>query len=201
LLSLAKGGQTIGMGLWALIAMIAVALVAAGCGGDDDGEVPVPEEAVEDVQEGAEQIGAQDPDTLVRETQRVIREVTDAARQLHADPQVDVDAELAAAEDRANELAQQADETFGEEQAQLGDAMQEVNEQLARAAAELREAEEREEVQRVIDEELTRVSDELRDAMAEAGDEVPEDWRQQLDEGQREVEELERALGEAAGTN
>jgi chromosome segregation ATPase len=189
------------MRLWVLIALMAAALVAAGCGGDEDaGEQPVPEEAVETVQEGPEHVGADDPDTIVRETQRGIREVTQAARELHADPDADVDAELAAAEDRAEELSNEAEDAFGEEQAELGQALHEINEQVASVARELREAEEREEVQRVIDEELTQVNDELRDALAEAGTDIPEDWRQQLDEGQREVEELERALGDAAGT-
>jgi hypothetical protein len=186
------------MRLVLLAVLLALALVAPACGGDDAEDPPaVQDEAQQPVEEdGAEATEARVGD-VARETQQLVRDVTADARRLIADPDADVDERLAAAEDRARALSEQSRQALGEELPGLAGALADANDRLAEAAAGLRAADGRAEVLRIIREDLAVAGDRLTRGLGEAEGDIPEESRRELDAARTQLQELERAVDEA----
>ena len=176
-----------------LIAILAAATLAAGCGDDETDQAA--DQAQTQVQESAQQ-AEQAADRLsaeeaVRSTGAIIADVTQSARRLAEDPQADTE-QLAAAEQRARDLSERAESDLAAEEPRLGNALSTANDRVADAASELQQAETREEVMRIVEEDLAKATERLRSdaAKAAAGPEA----RRQLDSARDRVEDLRREI-------
>lgn len=174
------------------ITIVAAALGVAACGDDNsDTAQDVPdraEQVVEQGREATERVGAED---LVAETQRLADQVAQAARELAADPDADLDGRLGDVEQRANDLADQAkSETSGQEP-ELASALGEVNERLSAAAAELRSAENSADVREVLERELNPAADGISKAAGELSD---KDVARELEQARDEIDGLSEDL-------
>ena len=204
------------------------ALAFAACGGDDEQQAatttttdrpPETEPAIE-TGEGAE---GQDPrglEVLVAETEDVLQEVTDAARQVADDPQAVEEADLRELADRAERLAAEAraaadpavdqageaadtareqaesgadaarEELSEPERAELRARLAVANERAARAADRLERVTDPRDAARVAEVELRDAEGELTAVVEQLGDELPADVRSRAEEVREQVGEL-----------
>lgn len=179
---------------YAVIAVVALALAGpAGCGGDDDSDQAVneatttTERAVDEESRAAGRAGVA---SLTSEVRELIVGVAGAARELVADPDADVDEELAEAERRARELAERARGTFGGRQARLGQALGAVNDRVADVAGDLQQAGDSAEAARVVERDLPDITSRLRAIVADRA--LREDSRRQLEAARERLDGLAR---------
>lgn len=171
------------------ISVTAAALVTAGCGGDDSADTadtaPAP---AGQTQQAAD---APSADDLATATDRLADQIAGYARLLSEDPQTDVDQRLKDAEQRANQLSDQAQDQLQDSQPDAAKALRDVNDRLANAASELRDADSAEDVRNTLRGQLGPAVDDLTDA---AGTVDGADTRRQLERTRDQLQKLGDAI-------
>jgi hypothetical protein len=155
---IAERGQCRCMRRLLAITIATAALIATGCGDDTSG---VAQDAQDQAGEAVEQAGADDLATATRE---LAEQLAKAASDLAENPDANVDDELKSAQDRADELAEQSQNELDATEPDLATALQEANERIAEAAAQLRDVDNAEDVRKVLDQDLGTASERLADA-------------------------------------
>jgi chromosome segregation ATPase len=163
----------------------AAAFAAAGCGGDTVGQATT--QAGEAV-ESADGVGLSD---AIRETRDVTGEVTDAAQELAKDPDADVDARLADAEQRARALSDRL-QNDADGQPEVTAALRSANERIASAASDLQDASTSEQVTEITDSAFEEIDKQLR---AVATDAAGDATRSQLEDARDAAEDLRSKVG------
>jgi hypothetical protein len=192
-------GQTLDMRR--LIAIpIAAAALAVGCGSEDAPDTAA--QAGQQAEQTADQTDGQTTQTTDRAsaegiaaaTQQLANELAAAARELARNPDADVDTRLRDAEEQANTLSERTKDSFDEHQPKLSSALQDANRRLARAAANLQDADSVEDVQKVLERELGVAGDRLSDAAADAKELAGGDAQRQLEQARDQLERLRDEL-------
>ncbi len=171
----------------------AAALAAAGCGGDAARDDPAqPTQTADQASTPAEQgvVGG-----LAAETDKLAEQIAKAVEELAQDPSADVDGQLESAQQRADELSQQAEETAGDQQPEVTAALREANKRIAAAAAELRGVTDAADVRAVLERQLGPISDQLGDAFDEAEQSTGTDTRQQVQKARDTINSLRDEIG------
>ena len=173
------------------ITIAAASLVVAGCGGSDEPTPPASTpEAAQTAPTQADQPG--DLTELASATEKLAEQIADSARTLAADPEADVDGRLADSEERARELSEQAQGEVDARSPDLAPALREANDRLAAAAAELRNVDTPEDLQKAFEEQLNPAIEQLTDA---AGTVDGDEAGRQLERARDQLEELGVNIG------
>jgi hypothetical protein len=175
------------------IAAIA-ALALAGCGEDEAADT-----AQEPQPRSTPAVQQTTPEELAAQTQRLAEELARSARQLAEDPDSGTDERLQAAEQRASTLAEQARGALQTSAPDFASALGEANERLAAAAAKLRDAQDADEVGRVLEQDLNVAVDRLSEAADQAPDATGADAGRSLEQAREELRRLSDEVPELAG--
>lgn len=173
------------------IGLAAAALGLAACGGDDVGGV------AGDAAEQVEALTGLSPSELAERTRQVTDEVTSLGRRLAEDANVDVDQQLADAEQEARTLADEA-EKLAEEQPDVGRALQTANEQLAETARALQDAADPDAVRDALGGPAAEAQKALEEAVGDTS-QLEQDARDQLEGARDQLQELEDQVPSLGG--
>jgi hypothetical protein len=172
-----------------IITIVAGALAAAGCGSDASNAA---EQAQDQAGKAAQQAGAQE---LAAATKDLTGQIARAARELADNPDADVDAQLQQAQQRANDLADRAQNDVAKDQPDLASALRRANTRLADAASALREADNADQVHQVLSDQIGPVSSRLSDAIGAAENVTGKDTDKQLQKARDQIDQLRDLLG------
>jgi hypothetical protein len=176
--------------------IVAGALAAAGCGSDASNTAEKAQDQAGKAQDqagkAAQQAGAQD---LAAATKDLAGQIAQAARELADNPNADVDADLQQAQERANDLADRAQNEVSQDQPDLASALRRADMRLADAASALREADNADEVQQVLSDQIGPVSSRLSDAIGAAEKVTGKDTDKQLQKARDQIDQLRDLAG------
>lgn len=175
----------------------AAAFAAAGCGDDTP-------DTAQNAQDQAAQTAQptpaaeRDSNAIATETQKLADQISQAARELADDPDANLEERLNSAEQRGNELSQQAQSELDASEPELATALRGANERLADAAADLRDADNADDVRQVLDAQLGPAVKRL--AKAAGGDQISgADAQRQLEQARDQLEQLRDDLPKLGG--